>query len=309
MKRMTGIILTLALLLSLTACFGESTPTEAPTVMPGTEPAADSTAAPTEAPTEAPAANHDMGEMVIVDDENCTFTITGIANNEHLGMQLEVFCENKTDRSLIFSWDSVSVCGVMYDPFWGEEVAAGKKVNSTVDIDTYQLEQMGISSVDEVSFHLSVIDSENWMDEPFVNESFTVYPTGLTAETVEYPAYQHKNGETIIVDNEDLTFIIENVDDEVSDFYTLRCYAANKTGRNLMLSWDGVSVNGFMVDPFWATVVTAGKQTYTEISFFRSDLEEQGIEEVTQIDFTLTAADYDDWEAAFILEETYTFNP
>ena len=53
-----------------------------------------------------------------------------------------------------------------------------------------------------------------------------------------------------------LTFIIEDVEDEVSEYYTLNCYVSNNTGKNLLVSWDGVSVNGFMADPFWAASVS-----------------------------------------------------
>lgn len=304
MKRIWGLTLALSLLLGLTACGGNAEPT-APAAQPTQ--AAETEAPATEDATEAPAYSAESWELV--DDENVTFTVTKFVDNAHLGLEMHVYCENKTDRSMMFSLDGVSVCGVMYDPFWAEEVSAGKKTNSIIYFDTYALEEMGIASVDEISFNLSVIDNDNWMDEPFVDGDYTVYPTGLTAETVTYPEYRHKNGETVIMDNESLLFIVEKVDDTDGDFYTLNCYIANRTDRDLMVSWDGVSVNGFMVDPFWAAAVGAGKQLYAEISFFTSDLEAQGIETVSEIEFTLSAYDYDSFDGEYIVEETCTFQP
>lgn len=304
MKRILGLTLALSLLLGLTACGGNAEPT-APAAQPTQ--AAETEAPTTEAPTEAPAYIADSRNLV--DDENVTFTVTKFVDNAHLGLEMHVYCENKTDRNMMFSLDGVSVCGVMYDPFWAEEVSAGKKANSIIYFDTYELEEMGIASVDEISFKLSVTDSDNWMDEPFVDEDYTVYPTGLTAETVTYPEYQHKNGETVIMDNENLLFIVEKVDDTDGGFYTLNCYIVNRTDKDLMVSWDGVSVNGFMVDPFWAAAVSAGKQLYAEISFFASDLEAQGIETVTEIEFTLSAYDYDSFDGGYLVEETCTFQP
>ncbi len=168
---------------------------------------------------------------------------------------------------------------------------------------------MGIVSLDEISFELRVIDSDSWMDEPFVDEDFDIYPTGLNENTVVYPEYQHKNGETVILDNDKLLFIVEKVEDADSDYYTLHCYLHNRTDEDLMVSWDGVSVNGFMVDPFWASALEDGKQLYTQISFFASDLAQQGIEDVRQIEFTLLAYDYDDFEGDYLIEETFTFQP
>ena len=306
MKRIFAILLVLSMLFSLAACGGDPEPTEK---VPGaTKPVQTEapTEEPTEAPTEPPAYTADNWNLV--DNENVVFTVTEFRHNEHLGLEMHVYCENKTDKSMMFSLDGVSVLGVMYDPFWAEEVAAGKKANSTIYFDTFELAEMGIDSVDEISFRLSVMDNDNWMDEPFVDEVFTVYPTGKTAETVVYPQYRHKNGETVIVDG-DLLFIVEKVDDVDSSRYVLNCYIANRTDKNLLVSWDGVSVNGFMVDPFWAAAVGAGKQLYTQIGFFRSDLEEQGIETVSEIEFTLTAYDYDSFDGETVLEQQFTYNP
>ncbi len=297
-------MLTLGVLLSLAAC-GE---TEAPTV-PATTPA---TAAPTEPQPTAPPATEPSAytaeNMELVNDEHVTFTVTRFVENAHLGLEMHVCCENKTDKNLMFSVDGVSVCGVMHDPFWATEVAAGKKANSILYFDTFALAQQGIPSPDEITFNLSVSDSEDWMDAPFVDAPFTVYPTGLSAERVVYPAYEHKNGETIAFDSKDLLFIIEKVSDS-GDGYTLSCYVENRTDRDLMVSWDDVSVNGFMLDPFWAAAVSAGKQLYTEISFYATDLAEQGIETVTEIEFELNAYDYDDFSADSIIEETIVFRP
>lgn len=307
MKRIFAMLLALCLLLSLAACGKEETnPTVAPTAPPATN--APETQAPgeTEEPTAAPTEAPQVENLVLVDNENLTFTITRFEDNAHLGMQMQVYCENKSDRPMIFSLDGVSVCGIMYDPFWAQEVAAGKAVNSTVSFDTYELSEYGITSVDEISFRLSVIDSEEWMNEPFADAHFTVYPTGLTADTVVYPAYQHKNGETIIED-ENLRYIIVKVEDTDGDLYTIHCYVENKTDRDLLVSWDNVSVNGMMVDPFWASAVSAGKKLYTTVNFYREDLQAQGIETVTEIEFTLTAYDYNNFDAMPLVQDTIVY--
>ena len=312
MKRLILMALCLCLALSLAACGSAPAPTEpplfapeTPTEAPATDPAP---TAPPEMPTEAPA-DYTLSGLTLVDNEKCVFTVTGTEFNEHLGLQIQVLCENKSDRTLMFSWNNVSVCGFMYDPMWAEEVAPGKKVNTTIGIDTYALEQTKVESVDQIGFDLWIQDSEEFMNEPVVNESFSIYPTGKTAEQVKFPVYEPSEEDTRIADNETLTFVIMNVDDELADYYTLNCYIANHTDKNLLISWDEVSVNGFMVNPFWATAVAAGKQAYSEIIFYRSDLEQQDIEVVQDIEFRLQASDNDDWEADYILDEVYTFKP
>ena len=201
MKRMITLLLALSLLLSLAACGKEDpVPTAAPTAPPAANPPETQAPGETEEPTSAPTQAVLTENLVLMDNENLTFTITKFDDNAHLGLQMQVYCENKSDRPMIFSLDGVSVCGIMYDPFWAQEVDAGKAAYSTVSFDTFELEQYGVLSPDEISFRLSVIDSEEWMNAPFADEHFTVYPTGLDADTVVYPEYQHQNGETIIED-------------------------------------------------------------------------------------------------------------
>ena len=312
MKRFLTLLLCAAMLLSFAACGSSEEP--APTAaIAATQPAATAaaTAAPTDAPTEAPAASPDLAPQIIqlVDNDAVSVHITSVKNNEHLGMQLGIQCVNKTDRTLMFSWDMVSVCGFMYDPFWAEEVAPGKTLNSTVDFDTYALEQMGIASVDEISFTLRIFDSENWMEKPLVQEDCTIYPTGLNAETVRFPARPETAGQVVVAEDGNARFVIEWADAEDASEYTVYVYMENKTDRNLMYAWDMVSVNDMMVDPFWATVVAAGKKACAEVVFYRSDLADNGIEDVENVEFTLIVSDYDDWEGGNMLEKNFTYRP
>jgi len=298
MKRL--IILALALSLVLLGC-GIAPEATQPPLTP-TDPSS-------LAPTQPPEPTEPFAQTALVENSQCRFTVTGMEMNEHLGLQIHVLCENTGNRPLMFSWNNVSVCGFMYEPLWAEEVAPGKKVNSTVGIDTYALEQIGINTVEEVTFTLTVQDSEEFMNPPVAQQTHTIYPTGKTADTVRLPQYRHREGEQVIVDNEDLTFIICSVDDELEDLYTLNCYVHNKTDDNLIVSWEDVSVNGFMVNPFWSAAVAAGKQAYSDVLFYRSDLNGQDIEVVQSIEFRLQAMDYDNWDAEYLIDEVFTFKP
>ena len=307
MKKLMILGLCLALVLSLGACgkapAQQVEPAPAPTTPAVTE---DPNQPATEAPTQP---EYQVEDAALERNEKFSFSITGMEFNEHLGLQIQVLCENFSDRPLTFSWNGTSVCGFMYDPLWAEDVAAGQSVNSVIGIDTYALEQIGIESVDEITFTLVVQDSEEFMNEPLTQAEHTIYPTDKTADTVKFPVYEPKEEDTVILNKDGITFIIEGVDDELADYYTLLCYIANDTDKDLLLAWEDVSVNGFMVDPFWSVTVSAGKQAYSEIIFYRSDLEAQDVEVVQQITFDLLISDCNDWEADYLLDEEFTFKP
>lgn len=310
MKRILTLLLGALMLLSFAACGSSEEPAPTDATASATIPAEVTT--PTEAASTEPSVSQSLPDndiILLADNEDVRVCITNIENNDHTGMELRIQCENMTDRALLFSWDMVSVCGYMYDPFWAEEVAAGKTVNSTVYLDTYELEQMGVSSVDEISFKLRIVDAENWMEAPLLEEPCTIYPTGLSADTLVLPVRTPTAHQQVVADNDQVRFVIERTNEADATAYTIYVYMENKTDRNLMYAWDMVSVNGMMIDPFWATSVAAGKKACSEIRFYRSELADNGITDISDVEFTLQVSDYDDWEADFLLEETYTYQP
>ena len=76
-----------------------------------------------------------------------------------------------------------------------------------------------------------------------------------------------------------------------------------------MFTVESVSVNGFMCDPFWAESVAAGKKSNTSISWFASDFEDNGIQEVEEITFTLRVYDSNDFLAEDVFRDTITIQP
>lgn len=115
-------------------------------------------------------------EKVYVDDENCTFKITGVEEDSIWGYTLKAYIENKTDKTLMFSWDGVSVNGFMCDPFWASEVQPGKKAIQDISFSEDSFSELGIENVESIDFTLSVTDSDDWEVPPYVNEAFTFNP-------------------------------------------------------------------------------------------------------------------------------------
>lgn len=251
-------------------------------------------------------AAYTLSDHVVVDNENFTFTIKSIEAKDSWGFTLKVFCENKTEKNLMFSWDKVSVMGFMADPFWASEIAAGKKANEEISFSYSMLEEIGIDAVDDITFTLRVSDSEDWSADPLMVEEFAIYPTGKTIQEISYPSRKSTDTEKVLYDTADYTVIILSSEANGGDFL-LHCYLENKTGHEMMFSMDDVSVNGYMADPFWADSVAAGKKAYVTVCFYESTLAENDISTVEEIEFTLRVSNADSWDAH--ATEVFTYNP
>lgn len=180
MKKLIYAALAAVLALSMVAC-GSKTP-ETGTTLPTGEIAemTTGTTAPTTEETTAETTEETteavFEEIVLVDNGDMTFKITAVENDPVWGYTLKVFLENKTDKELMFTFDSTSVNGFMSDPYWAETVAAGKKSNSSVYWLSDSFEENGIENVEEITFTLRVYDNADWMADDILNETFTVHP-------------------------------------------------------------------------------------------------------------------------------------
>lgn len=258
---------------------------------------------------EADSSPYSMPETVIAENSQCVFTVTSVDPDGLLGFTVKARCENRSDRTLMFSWDECSVNGWMVEPFWAQEVTAGKLSNTQIVFDRDELKRCGITTVDEIEFELHIYDSEDWEAEPVVSEDYAIYPTGQTPGSVKSPERAPKAGEQVIADRQQFSFIIESADPEGIMGYTLMCYLENKTDDELMFSWDDVAVNGVMIDPFWAAEVEPGKKAYARISFLEDDLSENAIEAVERIEFRLRVYDADDWDEPALVDEVFEYRP
>ena len=89
----------------------------------------------------------------------------------------------------------------------------------------------------------------------------------------------------------------------------MNIYVNNKTDKTLMIATQDSSVNGYMVDPFFAKEIWKGTKSLAAIGFSKSQLQENGIETVEDIEFTLVAYDSNDWMSGNIMEEKMVIKP
>lgn len=296
MRKILAIALALILLLSMTACGSPE----------GSTPSTPST--PNTGSNSGNAADKiTFQELTVVDNEYCTIKVTGIDPDSMWGYVLKVYLENKSpDTSFMFSVSSASINGVQADPLFATEIAAGKKANENITFMDRDLEDM-IGTFTDIELSFSVSDSEDWSADPVATPSVHVYPYGEDKATV----YTRESlpSDTIVVDNEYVTVIVTGYEVDPIWGYTANLYLVNKTDVSVMLSADEVSVNGYMADPLYASVLDAGKCAFSSMSWSDSTFEDNAITEVETIEFTLRVHDANDWFADDFVSQAVTLNP
>lgn len=314
MKKIISILLCLVLVFGMTGCgssdssrpSGNSGQTNTNSSAENNNPSTPSGSGKQE--TKGP--EYTIADHVVVDNDSCKMTVISCTAKKNGGVDIKVQLENKTaDKTLMFAWEDVAVNGWMVDPFFAKSVAPGKKANDTISFSKSDFEECNLTTADKVEFELRVYDYNDWLADAVVNDVFCIYPTGMEDAAVKSPERVSNKDEVVIVDNDQCSFVIVKSYVDKIWGYTLTVYMENKSDINLMFDWDDVSVNGFMIDPFWATSLSAGNKRIAEIDFSNSSFEENGIKDVEEIEFKLRIHDNDKWDAKDIVNDVFSYQP
>lgn len=166
-----------------------------------------------------------------------------------------------------------------------------------------------LASMDSASSAEPVSISETSAPES-VEETPEPTPTPMVSvHESESSALDAIEQDVVLVDDENCTMKLVSISPDNAWGYTWNVFMENKTDKNLMFSLDKVSINGVMCDPFWATIVSAGKKSNEEISWMTEDFEQIGITDVTVVEFELSIYDDDDWNAPDLVNDTFTVYP
>lgn len=255
--------------------------------------AAKSAAGANDAAESAAGANDANFSKVIVDREDLYFAIKDVRSDSALGYTWKLYVENRTDKNLMFTFEKVSVNGVMCDPFWAEIITAGKKGNCEVTWMRDAFEARGIGDVYEVDFTLNVYNDDDYTEAPLMHDPFEVFPQGEDKATEAAEADEASRSKLlaedgkVLVDNDTCSIVVTGYEPDNTWGYAMHVYLRNKSGEDLVFSAQNTSINGIMCDPYWSEIVSSGKSAISTILWDKTALSENDITEVKQISLPL----------------------
>lgn len=248
-------------------------------------------------------------EMTVVDNDYCTIKLTGVDPDDDWGFGINIFVENKTDdRNLMFSVDDAIVNGVEFDPFFATEVAPGKKDNDTISFMDEELTEI-IGVFTDIEMNFRVYDSDNWEEDDLVDVTTHVYPYG--EDKVVQFSRESLSSDIVLLDNEYVTMLVTGFEEDHIWGYTANVYLVNKTDVAVMFSVEDASINGYMIDPFFAQSVSAGCCAFGEMTWSEESLAEDdiSIKDIETIEMTVRAYNDEEWQDDDFANETVTIEP
>ena len=234
---------------------------------------------------------------VVLDNELFSITAKSIDEDSEYVYAVYLLIENKSpDKTYTFGIQKGQVNGVEVDPYTIIFINPGKKANITVFIEN--LKEYGIEEYTDIELIVNVTEGKYTYDEPYtMSESIHIYPYGK--ENAGKFVYEAKAGDQVLVDNEYVTVIYTGDNKENELGYSINLYIVNKTDKDITVSGDDMSINGYMVGADFFKDVSAGKVSLSNIQWYEETFQENDIDEskINDIEFSLDIYPKDDIEA------------
>jgi len=235
-----------------------------------------------------------IDEQIIVDKDGVVITVMSYENDEFYGPTIVTQIENNTEQDLSMSIYSAIVNGIAIDGSLYCDVAAGKKANTEICLDPADLAVSGITTIKDIELIFEGYDSVTY-DTLFMSDS-AAFSTSADASFVQMI---DDSGSVVYDDNGIRIIMKETVEvDEFGDTYFV-FYVENNLDVEIAVFSENVSVNGIMIDPVYGSIVPAGKVDFEDMCFWASDLEDNGITGIEEIEFSLYAYDWDSLDDIF----------
>ena len=222
--------------------------------------------------------NITIDEQVLFSWNDVTITAKEYITDSIWGNGIKVLIENNSEQDLGIGCNAVIVNNYMITDLFSSTIAAGKKANETIYLMSSDLEAAGIENVGQIELYFHVFDSNSYItlyDAEVVTLKTSAYDSmDITPNDMGMELY-NANG---------IKIVGKYVEEDTFWGSAVLLYIENTTNQNIVVSCEDMSINGFMVSPMFYSEVFSEKMAMSTITIFQSDLEENGINSVEDIE-------------------------
>lgn len=228
-------------------------------------------------------------EQVLVDQDDIVVTATEYVTDSIWGEGIKLLLENNSDKDVMVGCTALIVNDYMITDLFSSEIAAGKKANDTLYLSSSSLKAAGIDTVGKIEIYFHVYDSSTY-ENLFDTDCVTIQ----TSEYANMDSTPNDAG-TELYNEGGIRIVGKTVDEDSFWGTAILLYCENTSGKNVGISVDDMSINGFMMSPFFSTTIYDGKKCIDDITVFSSNLEENDIESIEEVELKFHIFDADSY--------------
>lgn len=228
-------------------------------------------------------------EQELINQDGIVITAKEYVTDNIWGDGIKLVLENNTDKTVTVGCNALIVNNYMITDLFVAEVAPGKKSNEVMYLSNTELKAAGIDTVGQVEIYFHVYDSASY-DNIFDSDCVTI----KTSEFANMDTTPEDMGTELY--NENGIRIVGKAVDENSFWGTaILLYCENTSGKNVGISVEEMSINGFMMSPLFSTIIYDQKMSLDEITVLSTELETNGIDEIEEVELKFHIYDVDSY--------------
>lgn len=226
-----------------------------------------------------------IDEQELYDKDDLKIVATEYVTDSIWGDGIKLLIENNKDKSIGIGCHALIVNDYMITDLFSTTVASGKKAYETMNFSNMALKEAGIDNVGKVEMYLYTYDPDTYstVDElgcitvkTSVYDSMDTTPNDLGAELY------NKGG---------IRIVGKYVDENSFWGAAALLYIENNCGKNVKVHCDEMSVNGYMITPYFYSEVYDGKKAIDSITMLSSQLKESDIKQIEEIELNFRITD------------------
>ena len=194
-----------------------------------------------------------LADEILVDNDICSVKVDKCWFDGYV--YFDITCENKTSNQTLVVWMDNVIVNSEYIPSyedvdhnWSNTVAPGKRTTKRAELIACEAVNRFFAA-DEVKFTIGIQDAASTSSKYLFYEDFTLFPTGKSAETIKYPERIKGDNEFVLVDNEDISFIVVYTPEIIEGCsHSCSFYIENKTNDTIYVTIKNSLLNGISVN-------------------------------------------------------------
>jgi hypothetical protein len=145
--------------------------------------------------------------------------------------------------------------------------------------------------IKNIEFKVIILDNETW-DTIFTSDPIMLTTIGSEGYTQVFDKFDN-----VALEEQGIKISLGKPTE--SDYYggmVIPVIVENNSGKTVNVSLSDTSVNDYMMDFYFYSTIADGKLSYDIISFYQSELDDNNIDEINEIEFKVYVYEADNWE-------------
>lgn len=220
-----------------------------------------------------------IAECVLYDEDGVRITVKGIEDS-FTGPDIKLLVENNTNKNIAVGCSDFIVNGITMHGSLYIDVASGKKSNGTLSLYNSDLEVAGIEDITTIrTFEAYISDTDTYMKTKDISLEIKTSLAGIYEQEIDYSGI-------LLFEQNGISIIAKGISDDFMGG-TVTVLIKNESGEDILVQADNVSVNGYTISVLHSDAVCSGTVRFSQIDIFETYLEENDIEAIETVTFTL----------------------